>query len=72
MINNVPLPVVGSVEKGIWRVLGIAIGDELASVSDGHSAAEYCWADCAVRMLMLQGILPLNPQQCRACPGIWR
>ena len=64
LINNVPLPGMGGVEKGIWRVLGI---DE----------REMNWRDYLIAilllnivglialfaMLMLQGVLPLNPQQ---------
>lgn len=73
LINNVPLPGTGSVEKGIWRVLGI-------------DDREMNWRDYLIAilllnivglialfaMLMLQGILPLNPQQLPACPGISR
>ena len=64
LINNVPLPGTASVEKGIWRVLGI-------------DDREMNWRDYLIAilllnivglialfaMLMLQGILPLNPQQ---------
>ena len=63
LINNVPLPGTGSVEKGIWRVLGI-------------DDREMNWRQYLIAilllnivglialfaMLMLQGILPLNPQ----------
>ena len=68
LINNVPLPGTGSVEKGIWRVLGI-------------DDREMNWRDYLIAilllnivglialfaMLMLQGVLPLNPQQ---LPGL--
>ena len=68
LINNVPLPGTGSVEKGIWRVLGI-------------DDREMNWRQYLIAilllnivglialfaMLMLQGILPLNPQQ---LPGL--
>ena len=64
LINNVPLPGTGGVEKGIWRVLGI-------------DDREMNWRDYLIAilllnivglialfaMLMLQGVLPLNPQQ---------
>ena len=73
LINNVPLPGMGGVEKGIWRVLGI---DE----------REMNWRDYLIAilllnivglialfaMLMLQGVLPLNPQQLPGLSGIWR
>ena len=68
LINNVPLPGTGGVEKGIWRVLGI-------------DDREMNWRDYLIAilllnivglialfaMLMLQGVLPLNPQQ---LPGL--
>lgn len=68
LINNVPLPGTGSVEKGIWRVLGI-------------DDREMNWRDYLIAilllnivglialfaMLMFQGVLPLNPQQ---LPGL--
>ncbi|MCE4191973.1 potassium-transporting ATPase subunit KdpA, partial [Escherichia coli] len=68
LINNVPLPGTASVEKGIWRVLGI-------------DDREMNWRDYLIAilllnivglialfaMLMVQGILPLNPQQ---LPGL--
>jgi hypothetical protein len=47
-------------------------GDELVPVSDGHSAAQIFGLLVLFAMLMLQGILPLNPQQLPGCPGIWR
>ncbi|MFG6091139.1 potassium-transporting ATPase subunit KdpA [Enterobacter soli] len=68
MINNVALPVVGSVEKGIWRVLGIRDLE--------MNWCQYLMAILLLNivglfalfaMLMLQGILPLNPQQ---LPGL--
>ncbi|POZ17392.1 potassium-transporting ATPase subunit KdpA [Lelliottia aquatilis] len=68
MINGGALPAVGGVEKGVWRVLGI-------------NTEEMNWRQYLVAilllnivglaalfaMLMLQGILPLNPQQ---LPGL--
>ncbi len=68
MINNVALPVAGSVEKGIWRVLGIR--------DQEMNWCQYLIAILLLNivglfalfaMLMLQGILPLNPQQ---LPGL--
>lgn len=68
MINGGALPVIGGVENGIWRVLGI-------------NPQEMNWRQYLIAivllnivglvvlfaMLMLQGILPLNPQQ---LPGL--
>jgi K+-transporting ATPase ATPase A chain len=68
MINGGALPVIGGVENGIWRVLGI-------------NTQEMNWRQYLIAivllnivglvvlfaMLMLQGILPLNPQQ---LPGL--
>lgn len=68
LINNVPLPGTGSVEKGIWRVLGIDDRE--------MSWREYLFAILLLNivglialftLLMLQGSLPLNPQQ---LPGL--
>ena len=68
LINNVPLPGTGSVEKGIWRVLGIEDRE--------MNWRQYLIAILLLNivglialfaMLMLQGILPLNPQQ---LPGL--
>ena len=68
MINGGALPVIGGVENGIWRVLGV-------------NTQEMNWRQYLIAivllnivglvvlfaMLMLQGILPLNPQQ---LPGL--
>jgi len=68
MINGGALPVIGGVENGIWRVLGI-------------NTQEMNWRQYLIAivllnivglvvlfaMLMLQGIMPLNPQQ---LPGL--
>ena len=68
MINNVALPVAGSVEKGIWRALGIR--------DQEMGWCQYLMAILLLNivglialfiMLMLQGILPLNPQH---LPGL--
>lgn len=65
-----PLPGTGSVEKGIWRVLGIDDRE--------MSWREYLFAILLLNivglialftLLMLQGSLPLNPQQ---LPGLSR
>ncbi|MRS90187.1 potassium-transporting ATPase subunit KdpA [Enterobacteriaceae bacterium RIT714] len=68
MINGVSVPVIGKVEKGLWRVLGI-------------TPQEMNWRQYLVAilllniiglaalfaLLMLQGMLPMNPQQ---LPGL--
>ncbi|WP_257896335.1 potassium-transporting ATPase subunit KdpA, partial [Enterobacter chuandaensis] len=68
LINNVPLPGTGSVEKGIWRILGIDDRE--------MNWRQYLFAILLLNivglialfaMLMLQGSLPLNPQQ---LPGL--
>ncbi len=68
MINNVALPGAGRVEKGIWRALGIREGE--------MNWRQYLMALLLLNivglivlfsMLMLQGSLPLNPQQ---LPGL--
>ena len=68
MINNVALPGVGTVEKGIWRALGISDREMnwrqylLAIVLLNLSGLAFLFT-----LLMLQGILPLNPQ---GLPGL--
>jgi K+-transporting ATPase ATPase A chain len=68
MINNVALPGVGTVEKGIWRALGITDREMnwrqylLAIVLLNLSGLAFLFT-----LLMLQGILPLNPQ---GLPGL--
>jgi len=68
MINNVALPGVGTVEKGIWRALGITDREMnwrqylLAIVLLNLSGLALLFT-----LLMLQGILPLNPQ---GLPGL--
>src|SRR5690606_8758441 len=63
MINNVALPGVGKVEKGIWRTLGIHDREMnwrqylLAIVLLNLSGLAFLFT-----LLMMQGILPLNPQ----------
>lgn len=68
LINNVSLPGTGSIEKGIWRVLGIR--------DQEMNWRQYLVAILLLNivglvalfvMLMLQGSLPLNPQQ---LPGL--
>lgn len=70
LINNVSLPGTGSIEKGIWRVLGIR--------DQEMNWRQYLVAILLLNivglvalfvMLMLQGSLPLNPQQ---LPGLSR
>ena len=68
MIGNVPLPGLARVENGLWRVLGIS-GQEM---SWGRYAIailllNLCGLLVLFAMLMLQGYLPLNPQQ---LPGL--
>lgn len=68
MINNVALPGVGKVEKGIWRTLGIHDREMnwrqylLAIVLLNLSGLAFLFT-----LLMMQGILPLNPQ---GLPGL--
>ncbi|WP_230352123.1 potassium-transporting ATPase subunit KdpA [Lelliottia sp. WAP21] len=68
MINNVALPGVGTVEKGIWRALGITDREMnwrqylLAIILLNLSGLAFLFT-----LLMLQGILPLNPQ---GLPGL--
>ncbi|HEM8020492.1 TPA: potassium-transporting ATPase subunit KdpA [Enterobacter ludwigii] len=68
LINNVSLPGTGSIEKGIWRVLGIR--------DQEMNWRQYLVAILMLNivglvalfvMLMLQGSLPLNPQK---LPGL--
>src|SRR5690606_8224863 len=68
LINNVPLPGTDHIEKGIWHVLGIRDREMnwrqylLAILLLSITVLVILFA-----MLMLQGILPLNPQQ---LPGL--
>lgn len=68
MINNVAWPVTGSVERALWRILGID--------SREMNWRQYLLAIVLVNivglvtlftLLLLQGILPLNPQR---LPGL--
>lgn len=68
MINNTPLPGLARCESGLWRVMGIS-GQEM-------SWGRYTIAILLLNlvgllvlftMLMLQGVLPLNPQK---LPGL--
>ena len=68
LINNVPLPGTGSVEKGIWRVLGVR--DQEMNWRQYLTAIlllNIVGLIALFAMLMLQGILPFNPQQ---LPGL--
>ena len=68
MINNTPLPGLARCESGLWRIMGIS-GQEM-------SWGRYTIAILLLNlvgllvlfaMLMLQGVLPLNPQN---LPGL--
>ena len=68
MINGVPLPLVGGVENGLWRVLGIQNQEmNWRQYLLAILLLNVCGLFVLFAMLMLQGILPLNPQQ---LPGL--
>lgn len=69
MIGGVPLPGVAAVESGLWRVLGI----DTREMSWFQYLMAILWLNIfglvlLFVMLMLQGILPLNPQQFPGLP----
>ena len=68
MIGNVPLPGLARVENGLWRVLGIS-GQEMSwrRYAIAILLLNLCGLAVLFAMLMLQGYLPLNPQQ---LPGL--
>ncbi|VTN25907.1 potassium-transporting ATPase subunit A [Klebsiella pneumoniae] len=73
MVNDIPLPGLAGVERVLWRVAGIR-------------AEEMGWLQYLLALLlfnalgglalfallMLQGVLPFNPQHLPGCHGIWR
>ena len=68
MINGVPLPLVGGVENGLWRVLGIQNQEmNWRQYLLAILLLNVCGLFVLFAMLMLQGMLPLNPQQ---LPGL--